>query len=49
MLTQLQIASHFHDGLRVTDRETRDVAQMVLAGKIGKGLVAELGGGAFER
>ncbi|MEP7272005.1 MAG: acetylglutamate kinase [Acidobacteriota bacterium] len=43
MLGRLQITSHFHDGLRITDRETRDVAQMVLAGKIGKDLVAELG------
>ncbi len=43
MLGRLQIASQFHDGLRITDRDTRDVAQMVLAGKIGKDLVAELG------
>lgn len=42
MLGRLQIASKFHDGLRVTDKETRDVVQMVLAGKIGKDLVAEL-------
>ncbi len=42
VLLRLQIASRFHDGLRITDRETRDVAQMVLAGKIGKDLVAEL-------
>jgi acetylglutamate kinase len=42
MLARLHIESRFHDGLRVTDERTRDVAQMVLAGKIGKDLVAEL-------
>ena len=42
MLSRLQIPSKFHDGLRVTDAETRDVAQMVLAGKVGKDLVADL-------
>jgi acetylglutamate kinase len=41
MLGRLQIQSKFHDGLRVTDRETRDIAQMVLAGKVGKDLVAD--------
>jgi acetylglutamate kinase len=41
MLERLGIASRFHDGLRITDRETRDVVQMVL-GKIGKDLVANL-------
>ena len=35
--------SHFVNGLRITDRETRDVAVMVLAGKVNKGLVAALG------
>ncbi len=42
LLDQLRIESHFHDGLRVTDRAARDVAQMVLAGQVGKDLVAEL-------
>jgi len=42
MLARLGIASRFHDGLRITDEETRDVAQMVLAGKVGKDLVADL-------
>ncbi|MGH9835921.1 MAG: acetylglutamate kinase [Blastocatellia bacterium] len=42
LLGQLKIESRFHDGLRVTDRATRDVAQMVLAGQVGKDLVAEL-------
>ena len=35
--------SEFIDGLRVTDAETRDVALMVLAGKVNKMLVAALG------
>jgi acetylglutamate kinase len=35
--------SIFINGLRVTDAETRDVALMVLAGKVNKGLVAALG------
>ncbi len=35
--------SQFVNGLRVTDAETRDVALMVLAGKVNKGLVAALG------
>ncbi|HET7105010.1 MAG TPA: acetylglutamate kinase [Terracidiphilus sp.] len=35
--------SEFVAGLRVTDAETRDVALMVLAGKVNKSLVAALG------
>ena len=35
--------SEFIAGLRVTDSETRDVALMVLAGKVNKSLVAALG------
>ncbi|MBQ8763159.1 MAG: acetylglutamate kinase [Clostridia bacterium] len=35
--------SEFVDGLRVTDKETADVVQMVLAGKVNKSLVALLG------
>ncbi|HYE74401.1 MAG TPA: acetylglutamate kinase [Blastocatellia bacterium] len=42
MLNKLGIESRFHDGLRITDSDTRDVVQMVLAGKIGKDLVADL-------
>ncbi len=38
-LKQLGKESVFVDGLRVTDKETVDVAQMVLAGKINKSLV----------
>ena len=39
MLGKIGKESQFIDGLRVTDRETVDVAQMVLAGKINKNLV----------
>ena len=42
-LAQLGKKSEFVDGLRVTDRETRDVALMVLAGGVNKALVAALG------
>ncbi len=42
LLKQLNIESRFHDGLRVTDAAARDAVQMVLAGKLGKDLVAEL-------
>ena len=43
MLKALGKQSEFINGLRVTDAETRDVALMVLAGKVNKGLVASLG------
>jgi len=43
MLKALGKQSEFVAGLRVTDAETRDVALMVLAGKVNKGLVASLG------
>ena len=42
-LKALGIESKFINGLRVTDKETRDVAVMVLAGKVNKSLVAGLG------
>jgi acetylglutamate kinase len=48
-LDKMQIESTFKDGLRVTDEPTMEVVQMVLAGKVNKGLVAnivELGGKA---
>jgi len=35
--------TEFIDGLRVTDRETAEVAQMILAGKISKSLVTLIG------
>ncbi len=39
MLTKIGKKSEFVDGLRVTDEETVDVVQMVLSGKLNKGLV----------
>lgn len=39
MLGKINKKSEFVDGLRVTDRETVDIVQMVLAGKINKNLV----------
>ena len=39
MLTKINKKSEFIDGLRVTDKETVDIVQMVLAGKINKNLV----------
>jgi acetylglutamate kinase len=41
-LERLSIPSHFHDGLRVTDLATMEVAQMVLAGLVNKNIVAAL-------
>ena len=43
MLGKLQIQSRFHNGLRVTDADTMEVVQMVLAGKINKDIVSQLG------
>ncbi len=43
LLKKIGKTSEFIDGLRVTDKETIDVVQMVLAGKINKGLVNLLG------
>ncbi len=40
MLKRLGKKSEFVDGLRVTDEETAEVVQMVLAGKVGKSLVS---------
>ena len=39
MLTKIGNKSDFVDGLRVTDEETVDIVQMVLSGKLNKGLV----------
>jgi acetylglutamate kinase len=41
-LDRLGISTEFHNGLRVTDAATRDVALMVLAGLVNKQWVAEL-------
>ena len=43
MLEALGKKSQFIDGLRVTDAETRNIALMVFAGKVNKGLVAAFG------
>ena len=42
MLNKIGKKSEFVEGLRVTDKETADVVQMVLAGKVNKGLVNKL-------
>ncbi|MBS7361610.1 MAG: acetylglutamate kinase [Oscillospiraceae bacterium] len=42
-LNRMNIESKFVDGLRVTDKETADIVQMVLAGKVNKDLVKLLG------
>ena len=50
LLKRIGKESRFVDGLRVTDAETMDVVQMVLSGKVNKGLVSllqSLGGKAI--
>ncbi len=42
IMTKLGKKPEFVDGLRVTDKETVDIVQMVLAGKVNKSLVAML-------
>lgn len=42
-LKAMNIESKFVDGLRVTDKETVNVVQMVLAGKVNKDLVCQIG------
>ncbi|MBQ7202429.1 MAG: acetylglutamate kinase [Eubacterium sp.] len=42
-LGAMNIESKFEDGLRVTDKDTVDVVQMVLAGKVNKDLVCKIG------
>ncbi|MBE6669076.1 MAG: acetylglutamate kinase [Ruminococcaceae bacterium] len=49
MLTRVGKKSEFVNGLRVTDKETAEIVQMVLAGKINKslvGLIQSIGGKA---
>ncbi|HBC69576.1 MAG TPA: acetylglutamate kinase [Sutterella sp.] len=43
MMARLGKKAEFVDGLRVTDKETVDIVQMILAGKINKTLVGLLG------
>ena len=40
MLKKLGVESHFVDGLRVTDKATAEVAEMVLSGAINKDIVS---------
>ena len=50
MLKKLGVESRFVDGLRVTDKETAEVAEMVLSGSINKelvGWIAKAGGKAL--
>ncbi|MFA6845858.1 MAG: acetylglutamate kinase [Sphaerochaetaceae bacterium] len=42
MLSRLGKKTQFIDGLRITDAETAGIAEMVLSGSIGKGLVEDL-------
>lgn len=42
MLEQLQIQSHFREGLRITDDATMDVVEMVLVGRVNKEIVNQL-------
>ena len=42
-LNKIGVESKFSNGLRVTDKETVDVVQMVLAGKVNKNLVCKIG------
>ena len=42
-LERMHMDSKFVDGLRVTDKETAEVVQMVLAGKVNKRLVCQIG------
>src|SRR4029079_15656601 len=49
LLDKLQVKSEFRDGLRVTDKDTMEVVEMVLAGSINKsivGLIRAAGGRA---
>jgi len=42
LLIRLGMVPEFHEGLRVTDRETLDVARMVLVGKVNKDIVGAI-------
>ena len=42
LLERLKIKTEFKDGLRVTDRETVDVVEMVLAGSVNKEIVSAI-------
>jgi acetylglutamate kinase len=42
LLDKLQVKSEFREGLRVTDKETMEVVEMVLAGSINKSIVGSI-------
>jgi len=42
LLLRLGMVPEFHEGLRVTDRDTLDVARMVLVGKVNKDIVSAI-------
>jgi acetylglutamate kinase len=44
LLNRLDVPSHFHEGLRITDAATMDAALMTLAGIVNKKLVAAFAG-----
>ncbi len=41
-LKEMQIPSHFVNGLRVTDTKTMEIVEMVLAGKLNKSIVTDI-------
>jgi len=41
-LKEMEIPSHFVNGLRVTDKKTMEVVEMVLAGKLNKSIVTDI-------
>jgi len=42
MLKKLNIEPEFYNGFRITDEETMEIVEMVLAGKVNKGIVNDL-------
>ena len=42
LLQRLGMVSQFHEGLRVTDKETLEIARMVLVGKVNKDIVSAI-------
>ena len=42
MLKKLNIEPEFHNGLRVTNEETMEIVEMVLAGKVNKNIVSDI-------
>ena len=42
MLDRLKVKSTFVDGLRITDKETMKIVEMVLSGSINKEIVMEI-------